>query len=70
MSKFYTSNFPIINLHKKASSRSEIVTQMIFGDTLFPSQSPLQSGKIKALMIAAGMRGKAGLAMEIMMMGL
>ena len=33
MSKFYTSNFPIINLHKKASSRSEIVTQMIFGDT-------------------------------------
>ena len=33
MSKFYTSNFPIINLHKKASSRSEIVTQMIYGDT-------------------------------------
>ncbi len=43
---------------------------MIFGGTLFPIQSPLQIGKIKALMIAAGMRGKAGLAMEIMMMGL
>ena len=32
MTKYLTNNFPIINLHKKPSAKSEIVTQMIYGD--------------------------------------
>jgi len=33
MAKFFTNTYPSINLHKKASIRSEIVTQMIYGDS-------------------------------------
>ncbi len=33
MTKYLTNNFPIINLHKKPSTKSEIVTQMIYGDS-------------------------------------
>ena len=33
MVKFYTNNFPYINLYKKKSSKSEVMTQMIYGDT-------------------------------------
>ena len=33
MSKFFTNTFQDINLYRKKSSRSEIVTQMIYGDT-------------------------------------
>ena len=33
MTKYYTNNFSIINLHRKASIKSEIVTQMIYGDS-------------------------------------
>ena len=33
MTKFLTNNYPIINLHKKPSTKSEIVTQMIYGDS-------------------------------------
>ena len=32
MNKFYTSNYPLINLYKKNSSKSEMVTQMIYGE--------------------------------------
>ena len=32
MVKFYTNNYPEINLYKKMSTKSEIVTQMIYGD--------------------------------------
>ena len=32
MTKYYTNNFTIINLYRKASIKSEIVTQMIYGD--------------------------------------
>ena len=32
MNKIYSNNYPIINLYKKASSKSEIVTQMIYGE--------------------------------------
>jgi cell wall-associated NlpC family hydrolase len=32
MNKFYTNNYPLINLYKKKSSKSEVVTQMIYGD--------------------------------------
>ncbi len=33
MTKYYTNNFSIINLHRKASIKSEIVTQMIYGES-------------------------------------
>ena len=33
MTKYFTNNFSIINLHKKPSAKSEIVTQMIYGDS-------------------------------------
>ena len=33
MTKYLTNNFSILNLYKKASIKSEIVTQMIFGDS-------------------------------------
>ena len=33
MSNFYTNNYSIINLYKKTSSKSEIVTQMIYGES-------------------------------------
>ena len=32
MTKYFTNNLTIINLHRKPSVKSEIVTQMIFGD--------------------------------------
>ena len=33
MNKYYSNNYPIINLYKKNSSKSEIVTQMIYGES-------------------------------------
>ena len=33
MTKYYTNNFTLINIHKKPSIKSEIVTQMIYGDS-------------------------------------
>ena len=33
MTKYFTNNFPILNLYKTTSLKSEIVTQMIFGDS-------------------------------------
>ena len=33
MTKYLTNNFPVINLHKKASIKSEIVTQAIYGES-------------------------------------
>ncbi len=33
MTNYFTNNFTITNLHKKPSIKSEIVTQMIYGDT-------------------------------------
>ena len=33
MGKFFTNTYPLINLHEKASSNSEIVSQMIYGDS-------------------------------------
>ena len=32
MTKYFTNNSSVINLHKKPSEKSEIVTQMIYGD--------------------------------------
>jgi|TARA_B110000495_G_C22996282_1_gene587372 hypothetical protein len=33
MNKYYTNNFLIINVYKKNSAKSEVVTQMVYGDT-------------------------------------
>ena len=33
MTKYLTNNYTIINLYKKPSTKSEIVTQMIYGDS-------------------------------------
>ena len=33
MTKYFTNNFSVTNLHKKPSVKSEIVTQMIYGDS-------------------------------------
>ena len=33
MTKYLTNNFSIINLYKNPSKKSEIVTQMIYGDS-------------------------------------
>ena len=35
MTKYFTNTYSVINLYKKASSRSEIVTQMIYGDSFY-----------------------------------
>ena len=33
MTEYFTNNFSIINLHKNPSTKSEIVTQMIYGES-------------------------------------
>ena len=47
MIKFFSNNFPIINLHKKPSSKSEIVTQLIYGDSFSISRKSKKWLKIK-----------------------
>ena len=47
MTKYLTNNFPIINLHKKSSAKSEIVTQMIYGDSFSILQKSKKWIKIK-----------------------
>ena len=32
MNNLYSNNYPVINLYKRSSSRSEIVTQIIYGE--------------------------------------
>ena len=33
MTKYFTNTYSIVSLHKKASKKSEVVTQMIYGDS-------------------------------------
>ena len=33
MNNYYTNQYPVVNLYKKNSAKSEIVTQMIFGES-------------------------------------
>ena len=33
MSNFFTNTFPVINVYKKASTKSEVVTQIIYGES-------------------------------------
>ena len=47
MTKYFTNNFSIVNLHKKPSVKSEIVTQMIYGDCFSISKKSKKWLKIK-----------------------
>ena len=47
MTKYLTNNFTLINLHKKPSIKSEVVTQMIYGDTFSISKRSKKWLKIK-----------------------
>ena len=47
MTKYFTNNFTITNLHKKPSTKSEIVTQMIYGDSFSISKKSKKWLKIK-----------------------
>ena len=47
MTKFYTNNFTVINLHEKPSTKSEVVTQMIYGDSFSIQKKTSKWLKIK-----------------------
>ena len=47
MTKYFTNNFTITNLYKKPSIKSEIVTQMIYGDSFSISKRSKKWLKIK-----------------------
>ena len=38
MTKYFTNTFPVINLYKKPSIKSEVVTQMLYGDSFSVSK--------------------------------
>ncbi len=47
MSKLFTNIYPITNLYKKMSTKSEVVTQMIYGDSFSITQKTKNWLKIK-----------------------
>jgi len=47
MIKYLTNNFTVINLHKRPSSKSEVVTQMIYGDSFSISKKTRKWLKVK-----------------------
>ena len=47
MTKYFTNNFPVINLYKKPSVKSEVVTQMIYGESFSISKKNKMWLKIK-----------------------
>ena len=47
MIKYFTNNFSLINLYRKPSEKSEIVTQMIYGDSFSISKRSKKWLKIK-----------------------
>ena len=47
MTKYFTNNLTIINLYRKPSVKSEIVTQMIFGDNFSITKKNRKWLKIK-----------------------
>ena len=51
MTKYFSNNFALTNLYKRPSLKSEIVTQMIFGDSFFVSKKTKKWLKIKLRMI-------------------
>ena len=52
MTKFFSNNIKFLNLYKHPSNKSEVVTQMIYGDT-FSISKKLEGGlKLKLKMTA------------------
>ena len=49
MTKYFTNNFSLINLYKKPSVKSEIVTQMIYGESFSISKKSKKWLKVKKL---------------------
>jgi hypothetical protein len=47
MTKYFTNNFSVVNLYKKQSIKSEIVTQIIYGESFSISQKNKKWLKIK-----------------------
>ena len=47
MTKYFTNNFPEISLYKNPSVKSEIVTQMIYGDSFSISKKTKKWLKVK-----------------------
>ena len=47
MTRYFTNSFPIINLHKKPSIKSELVSQMIYGQSFCIIQKSKKWLKIK-----------------------
>ena len=47
MTRYFTNNFSVINLHKKPSIKSEVVTQMIYGDSFSISKKTRKWLKVK-----------------------
>ena len=47
MTKYFTNNFSVINLYKKPSLKSEIVTQMIYGESFSITKKSKKWIKIK-----------------------
>jgi len=47
MTKYFTNNFPVINLHKRPSTKSEVVTQMIYGESFLVLKKTKKWLKIK-----------------------
>ena len=47
MTKYFTNNFSVLNLYKNPSVRSEVVTQMIYGDSFSISKKSKKWLKIK-----------------------
>ena len=47
MTKYFTNNFPVISLHKRPSTKSEVVTQMIYGESFLVSKKTKKWLKIR-----------------------
>ena len=47
MTKYFTNNFSVINLYKRPSVKSELVTQMIYGESFSISKSQKNGLKLK-----------------------
>ena len=47
MTKYFTNNFSVINVYKKPSVKSEMVTQMIYGESFSISKKSKKWLKIK-----------------------
>ena len=47
MIKYFTNTFSTVNLYKKPSTKSEVVTQMIYGESFSISQKKTNGLKLK-----------------------